>query len=514
MLTLLQLLYNLEYEEDKFTQVQALTLMTTHYSGSDDSKDLWYWMDLTLSNASSIHLNQDPEPLGFDVPTQKLRRRLWWSIYMRAQLISLAFHLPPRWLPGRNDLELLSRTDFDLKALPTSAIIVSDTCTVARDVDKLTILADMCIETLKLTTCIQSMMEKQYAYADDPNLLGTQKKVRAYLVPKSDRDKSNTANSISLMLHSALAEIPLPMRESTVSMGDDVLDVHRCIYHLLFWTIMANVHRPSAMVKRPQPGSTPDTDTENACAESRKMVRGAARRITAIGVAMARRDLHLFLPTTGVTALLAACFAYVMEPEFLSSLDGESAANLFCRTLTVLDATREQLGMAAATGVALMEATLRRVGVDTTPTRAPNAAAANKSELITVGAVPLNYGVSAEDLVSALHRRVQNHNSPNSVAAGPAAAAGPLSPAKTPGSKSQGPVSSGSPAEQFDMFSHSGLDLGDTSFLDSTWSPSTTLHNQHSNPSNGDNHPPLPGRTPTEWDFWVDIDAMEISLPG
>ncbi|KAF2797473.1 hypothetical protein K505DRAFT_415012 [Melanomma pulvis-pyrius CBS 109.77] len=104
-------IYDADYETKKLTVIQALFLMSFWRAGALWEKDARHWLSAAISLAQTKALHR----LGGEgeSPTAKLRRRLWWSIYVRERQCGSALGLPNRIRDEDCDIERLSRSDFE-----------------------------------------------------------------------------------------------------------------------------------------------------------------------------------------------------------------------------------------------------------------------------------------------------------------------------------------------------------------------------------------------------------------
>lgn len=103
-------IYDAEYETKKFTVIQALFLISFWRAGALLEKDVRHWLGAVISLAQTKALHRSaPES---DDRFSKLKRRLWWAIYVRERQCSSALGLPNRIRDEDCDVEQLTSTDF------------------------------------------------------------------------------------------------------------------------------------------------------------------------------------------------------------------------------------------------------------------------------------------------------------------------------------------------------------------------------------------------------------------
>ncbi|KAF2680470.1 hypothetical protein K458DRAFT_407228 [Lentithecium fluviatile CBS 122367] len=104
-------IYDAEYETKKLTVIQSLFLLSFWRAGALLEKDARHWLGtaITLAQTKALH-RSPPESDGH---ITKLKRRLWWAIYIRERQCSSALGLPNRIRDEDCDVEHVSPTDFE-----------------------------------------------------------------------------------------------------------------------------------------------------------------------------------------------------------------------------------------------------------------------------------------------------------------------------------------------------------------------------------------------------------------
>ncbi|KAF4417684.1 Cutinase transcription factor 1 beta [Colletotrichum fructicola] len=94
---------------------------------------------------------------------KQLRKRIWWSCFMRDRLIALGMRRPTRIKDGDFDVPMLERSDFDPRVLPESTTVIPAECILLRDIPMQKKLVDLCISRARLCICIGRVLEAQYS---------------------------------------------------------------------------------------------------------------------------------------------------------------------------------------------------------------------------------------------------------------------------------------------------------------------------------------------------------------
>ncbi|KAJ5204614.1 Cutinase transcription factor 1 alpha [Penicillium cinerascens] len=104
-------LYDAEYETNKITIIQSLFLLSFRRAGATLEKDARHWLGaaITLAETKALHRSA-----GSRVSKrQRLRKRLWWSIYVRERQCAAALGLPNRVRDEDCDAETPTEDDFE-----------------------------------------------------------------------------------------------------------------------------------------------------------------------------------------------------------------------------------------------------------------------------------------------------------------------------------------------------------------------------------------------------------------
>jgi hypothetical protein len=103
-------IYDATYETNKVTVIQALFLMSFWRAGALLEKDARHWLGTAISLAHTKALHRSGE--DGDEKLSKLKRRLWWAIYVRERQCGSALGLPNRIRDEDCDIAPLTHSDF------------------------------------------------------------------------------------------------------------------------------------------------------------------------------------------------------------------------------------------------------------------------------------------------------------------------------------------------------------------------------------------------------------------
>jgi hypothetical protein len=113
-------LYDATYEINKITVIQGLFLMSFWRAGASLEKDTRHWLGTAISLSQTRALHRAGG--NTEEKTTRLKRRLWWAIYVRERQCASGLGLPCRIREKDCDIEPLSCADFaSAFAISTSA---------------------------------------------------------------------------------------------------------------------------------------------------------------------------------------------------------------------------------------------------------------------------------------------------------------------------------------------------------------------------------------------------------
>lgn len=104
-------IYDAEYETRKITIIQSLFLMSFMRAGALLEKDTRHWLGAAVSLAQSKALHRSAG--NAETQIQKLRRRIWGSLYTRDRQCAAALGLPNRIRDEDCDFESMELSDFE-----------------------------------------------------------------------------------------------------------------------------------------------------------------------------------------------------------------------------------------------------------------------------------------------------------------------------------------------------------------------------------------------------------------
>ncbi|UDD55176.1 hypothetical protein AFCA_002815 [Aspergillus flavus] len=105
-------LYDADHEKNPLSVVAAVLLLGFWWSGPEDQKDYCYWVGCATILAQSFGMHRSSSQSGMSQSVRSLRKRIWWSIYVRDRHTAAAFGRPCRIRDDDCDIEPLTEDDF------------------------------------------------------------------------------------------------------------------------------------------------------------------------------------------------------------------------------------------------------------------------------------------------------------------------------------------------------------------------------------------------------------------
>lgn len=358
-----RLLYDFDYEQDRLVLVQSLMQMTYWYETPDDQKDTWHWMGVAISLAHTIGLHRNPGATIIPVSKQRLRKRIWWSCFMRDRLIALGMRRPTRIKDEDFDVPMLVENDFEIRRLEEGISVVSPECTLIRDVNMQHELALMCISKAKLCLCISRMLKTQYSVL-----------IRDKMTPENTTNSTmmlfpnkhiGSVHSVDLELSAWAASLPdvclyRPLSPVDIRDGRSTVAVQRTILHMVYHTTISALHRPQFLPSSPNQAPAASHQAQEM---SRLRVRDAAAQITCMTSELHNLGLEKYLPTTGVTVILPAMIIHLLEMKSCTPQARDRATRGFRQCMRVMVKLRDMYAAADyATG--FLDAALKKAAID------------------------------------------------------------------------------------------------------------------------------------------------------
>ncbi|KAH8125663.1 fungal-specific transcription factor domain-containing protein [Trichoderma asperelloides] len=154
-----KVLYDLEYERNRITLIQAVLLMGFWYADTEDRTGPWHWIGVAISLCQTIGLHRKPDSITRSVSAsvERLWRQIWWACVFRDAWFSVGMGRPMHInlddcntpMPDTNDSDELLRgipSNVREKYIPNGA----------ED------LSRMWVELLRLTIVLAGVLSVHY----------------------------------------------------------------------------------------------------------------------------------------------------------------------------------------------------------------------------------------------------------------------------------------------------------------------------------------------------------------
>lgn len=306
-MTKYQLLYDFNYESDRLVLVQGLLLMSLWYETSDEHRNTWHWIDVAVSQAFVAELHRDSVDSSRCSKDRKLRRRVWWSCFIRDQLTSLEMKRLPRIRDGEYNVSMLTDDDFEIERTQDDFLKPGPIWTQFRDEMKQKELGRLCTAKAVLCQCISAYLvfshsiqsRKGYKISPHdsiPNLEGKNSGGFSFASVKGKLD----------IWHKSLPECcwlrPLPHGVETVDAG---IALNRMVLHIIYQSIMLAIERTIFM--SPLTQSLLDRETARLC------MLEAAMQISDMANEAHEAGIYRFFSNSALMAIVAAAGVHLQR---------------------------------------------------------------------------------------------------------------------------------------------------------------------------------------------------------
>lgn len=341
LLTLIprQLLYDFNCEPDRLVLVQALLLMTFWYESPHEHRNAWHWADVAISQAFAAGLHHDP-PAAASPRVARLRRRIWWSCFMRDRLISMAMRRPPRIRDSDIAIPVLEKADFTMEEQPAGGHIPNLMCSYASDRGKRDRLALLCVAKAELCRCLRYYAPFHFSVfaengaggaAADAELLATS-------APDNDAEFSSCLQGLLTWYGSLPDTCRHHPAASRVGEDDDasVVVLHGAVLHMIFYAALVGLHRACLASMLNRPGASP-FEVEM----SKNRMQHAAAQISDAADDLHTAGLDHLLPPAGITVVVAAAVVHLLEVKGRIQVDRAKALEGYRRCLRALQSLQD-----------------------------------------------------------------------------------------------------------------------------------------------------------------------------
>lgn len=340
-----RLLYDLDYENDSVTSIQALLLMTYWKESPTGRKETHHWIEIAVLLSHKIGLHRDPDESALmEQWPRKLRKRIWWSVYMRDSQIALGTRKSTLMKDVDFNVPMLQLSDFELTTPSDDICFDSANYPKIPSLEQQQQLAIMCIEMAKLCICVRQILSIQHGVTGSKGGIRTATTITAGSPESGEQSLQNSAEALQLWKDElpVIAHDVTPIRHDLLQSSGSVV-LNRSFLHLLYNAALSFLHRSQLL-----PSTAPLTLVfpSQAVEISHNKVRHAANKITIIASSLQDLDLIRYLPSTAITILLPAIVMHlqdVLAPR--SFLQLKSLQN-FSKCMQIMAALRDMYAAA------------------------------------------------------------------------------------------------------------------------------------------------------------------------
>ncbi|KAH7336484.1 fungal-specific transcription factor domain-containing protein [Rhexocercosporidium sp. MPI-PUGE-AT-0058] len=309
-------LYDLNYERDKITLIQAVLLMSYFFSDAHDRSDSWHWVGVASSLCQTIGFHRDPGLLNVPAYYRRQWKRIWWCCVHRDRWISMGMGRPTRIKMA--DCNLSQLTEDDLVD-PNSQL--PSTERYSHLVEQCELRAPLFIEALKLSMILGDVLDCQYS---------------ASTHPQHETEKSEIALASWHQNLRPTLKIDFSSREDA---RRPVMLLHKHMLHLLYQAVVITVHR-SFIFKTKERGEL--SGVTSLADEALEKSSFAASMATASLTRLIGLNLVVKLPPFSVTVLSPVISIQFIERWLAKGLPQQVAAQKLELSLSVLSELSEK----------------------------------------------------------------------------------------------------------------------------------------------------------------------------
>ncbi|KAK5045906.1 hypothetical protein LTR84_008692 [Exophiala bonariae] len=294
-----RLLYDMDYEQDCHSQIQALILMSTWWKTPKEQKDGWHWFGIALLLARSIGLHRDINAQNLSAKSRALRRRLWWSFIIRDTLASISTNHIPLIRDSEFSVASLTMDDFAHDASPR--IISTFNGIPNFEVRK---FAEIGIQTVHICRLIKQVLLTAFHETTTGNIdILYLNKSSKY---ESLRSKSQDLHDIERSFEKSLVDVYSPLKFQTISSeAEQALQLHKALLSIL-------CHYGTLLIHRPKHANERKNNLRDHVT-SRTRVRSAAIHVNQILMEIYTADLTKRMPSTIVSCLMPVGISHIQD---------------------------------------------------------------------------------------------------------------------------------------------------------------------------------------------------------
>jgi hypothetical protein len=293
-------------------------------------------MGIAITLAQTLGMHRKAE-YKVQSPETSLRKRVWWSCYIRDRMLGIALGRPLRIRDAEFDTPPLTLEDFDMlnpSEGPADTIFPS--------VDDQIALAEMCIHAAELCKLSRKVLELHFSVLPNEHntstAIGDNGSTATMLFLKSSPSPSEKQLAqiyddelqtfYNRLPSSCVCQVPAGASQAGVSSSPGVI-ANAAYLHIAFWSVVSALHRPQLRNRDK--------------AISIKRVEEAAIEVSRVDREMHQAGLDRYLPATaGIPFQFTAFITHTKRLEYKTKMEDVTEvldSLFFC--IKVLETSRE-----------------------------------------------------------------------------------------------------------------------------------------------------------------------------
>ncbi len=196
-----KVLYDLEYERNRITLIQAVLLMGFWYADTEDRTGPWHWIGVAISLCQTVGLHRRPDSIARSVSAslERLWRQIWWACIFRDTWFSVGMGRPMHINLDDCDTPMPDANDSDelLRGIP-------DTTRKKYLPDAVEDLSRLWVELLRLTIVLAGVLSTHYRVGRTELSISEVEQAERKIIAccrSGDSLKSSCDRTVSLHIH-------------------------------------------------------------------------------------------------------------------------------------------------------------------------------------------------------------------------------------------------------------------------------------------------------------------------
>ncbi|KAK9480196.1 fungal-specific transcription factor domain-containing protein [Lipomyces japonicus] len=219
-------LYDANYEDDRISIVQSLTLLGWWWEGPEDvTKNVFYWTRVALCVAQGFGLHRSVENSQLSIVDKRLWKRLWWVLFSRDRQVAIALGRPVLINTDDTDVPMLTEEDF-----------IEEEGAGPYEYPPCKLHVQYFIQSLKLSEIMGLVLRQQFSVASETSRVAN----RGPDITHSD-----------MALGAWMSNLPVDLRYYVNDKSRH--NFFKALIHLQYYTILCLLHRTNMSQTRQTP---------------------------------------------------------------------------------------------------------------------------------------------------------------------------------------------------------------------------------------------------------------------